>query len=232
VARRKSKRKQEEDFVQGIAGLVLAGSFFGTLMLTKSIGAAFGVTAVAFAAMIAVMIMMHMNRMDRLRRSGITDIDKMDWRQFEIYLGELFKKHGYETKVTQGSGDYGADVVISKGSQKVVVQAKLYSKNVGIDAVQQVIGSIKHYGATGGWVVTNRDYTEAAYSLAKSNDVRLINREQLIEMVLKMNPAGGVAAAKQAVQAAPASDKVCIKCGSNGLSQKCSRRVPWLQDVP
>lgn len=45
-----------------------------------------------------------------------------------------------------------------------------------------------HYGASSVWVVSNRDYTEQAYTLAKSNGVRLVNREQLIEMILAVNP--------------------------------------------
>ncbi|GIP21042.1 hypothetical protein J22TS3_13170 [Paenibacillus sp. J22TS3] len=34
--------------------------------------------------------------------------------------------------------------------------------------------------------MTNRDYTDQAYKLAKSNGVRLIGRDELVEMLLQM----------------------------------------------
>ena len=127
-------------------------------------------------------------REQRLKRSGIYDVDKMEGRQFELYLGLLFKTLGYKTKVTRSAGDYGADLVIEKDGIRTVIQAKRQSKNVGIEAVQQVYGSKAHYNAQQAWVITNRDFTEAAVKLAKSTDVKLINREQLIELMLKINP--------------------------------------------
>ncbi|WP_354005997.1 restriction endonuclease [Paenibacillus vini] len=99
--------------------------------------------------------------------------------QFEQYLGNLFQAQGYKTKVTKAAGDYGADLILQKDAKKIVVQAKRYSKNVGIKAVQEAQASIAHYGAAEAWVVTNSDCTAAAYDLAKSNRVRLINRERL-----------------------------------------------------
>ncbi|WP_317259420.1 restriction endonuclease [Paenibacillus baimaensis] len=191
MARRKSKAKQEEEFINVVFVLFTFGAFFGTYYLTKSLSTSFGVTAVAFVAVIVAMIISKKNYNEKLRRSGIADIDKMDGREFELYLGELFKKHNYEVRVTQASGDYGADLVIAKAGKTIVVQAKRLKSNVGIKAVQEVVGAIAHYRATEAWVITNSDYTDAARELAKSNNVRLISREELIEFILKMNPAAG-----------------------------------------
>ena len=54
-----------------------------------------------------------------MKRSGIYDVDKMEGRQFELYLGLLFKTLGYKTKVTRSAGDYGADLVIEKDEESV-----------------------------------------------------------------------------------------------------------------
>lgn len=145
------------------------------------------IVVLALGAFIAILIARGMAQREKLRKSGITDIDKMDGFTFESYLGELFRNLGYEAKVTQGSGDFGADLILKKANQKIVVQAKRYSKNVGIKAVQEAQASIAYYKASEAWVVTNSDFTEAAYTLAKSNKVRLINREELIELILQMN---------------------------------------------
>jgi restriction system protein len=67
---------------------------------------------------------------------------------------------GFATlSMTRLGGDYGADLVLSKDGKRIVVQAKRYSKNVGLKAVQEVRGAGSHYGASAVWVITNRDYT-------------------------------------------------------------------------
>lgn len=186
MARRKSKRKQKEEALKALTGLVLLGSFFGSMVLTNSFEFSLIISFLALVILIFVLVAKKVAQQERLRRSGIAEIDRMDGFVFEQYLGELFSKLGYHSKVTQGSGDFGADLVLTKKDQKIVVQAKRYSKNVGIKAVQEAQASIAHYKASEAWVVTNSDFTEAAYVLAKSNNVKLINREKLISMILEM----------------------------------------------
>lgn len=121
----------------------------------------------------------------KLLRSGIEEIDRMHWREFEIYLGALFTEHGYSAKVTQGSGDFGADVVLTEKGRRIVVQAKHYSRNVGIKAVQEINAAKDYYKAAEAWVVTNQDFTPQAYRLASATGVRLINRDELIKFIIK-----------------------------------------------
>lgn len=186
MARRKSKAKQEEELFQGLAGFAAMGLALGGYYLTKTLQGAIVGAAVGMAVVVALMIVIGQRRAERLKKSGIAEIDKMEGVQFEQYLGHLFRSQGYKAEVTQAAGDYGADLVLSKDGKRIVVQAKRYSKNVGLKAVQEVRGAVSHYGASAAWVVTNRDYTEQAYKLAKSNNVRLIGREELIEMLLQM----------------------------------------------
>lgn len=121
--------------------------------------------------------------------------------------------------MTRAAGDYGADLVIQKDGKKIVVQAKRYSKNVGIDAVQQAKASIAYYKAHEAWVVSNRDYTDAARNLASSNSVRLINREMLIEMMLKMNPATKPDP-KKVISQLPQKTFQCDRCGNEMIRRK------------
>ncbi|ALP39100.1 restriction endonuclease [Paenibacillus sp. IHB B 3084] len=132
------------------------------------------------------MISIERKRAERLKRSGIGQIDKMEGVQFEQYLGHLFRSQGYKAEVTRAAGDFGADLVLSKNGRRIVVQAKRYSKNVGLKAVQEVQGARAHYKASEAWVVTNSKFTQQAFQLARSNGVRLIGREELVEMLLQM----------------------------------------------
>ncbi len=47
------------------------------------------------------------------------------------------------------------------------------SDNVGIAAVQEVVGSIAYYKADRAMVVTNSNFTKSARDLAKRNEVEL-----------------------------------------------------------
>jgi len=185
MARR--RKKNQADPVQALALLLMFGTFFAVFSSTQSIASAVIAVVIVFAIFFMIALFVKQVRDERLKRSGIADIDKMSGRQFEHYLGHLLKSHGYLVNVTQAAGDFGADLVITKDGRKIVVQAKRYSKNVGIKAVQEAQASIAHYGAAGAWVISNSGYTDAAISLAKSNNVRLIDRDQLIEMALRMN---------------------------------------------
>jgi restriction system protein len=124
-------------------------------------------------------------RRRRLARSGIGEVDRMNGREFEAYLATLFRRYGYAVEHTGKSGDYGADLVISKDQQRTVIQAKRYSKNVGIKAVQEVVAAKKVYSCQGAIVVTNSGYTQAARTLASANDVVLWDRARLVKMMLR-----------------------------------------------
>lgn len=50
----------------------------------------------------------------RLKRSGIQDIDIMTGLQFENYLRLFFTEKGYKVKTAPKTGDYGADLILEK----------------------------------------------------------------------------------------------------------------------
>ncbi|MBS4206604.1 restriction endonuclease [Bacillus sp. FJAT-50079] len=83
--------------------------------------------------------------------------------------------------------NYGADLVLSTKEQKIIVQAKRYKRKVGIKAVQEVASAKNHYKADECWVITNNYFTEPARKLAHSNEVKLIDRKQLMNWMLEMS---------------------------------------------
>ena len=93
---------------------------------------------------------------------------------------------GYDVEQTKLSGDQGGDIVIRKFNKKIIVQAKRHKVKVTNKAVQEVVASIKHYNADGGMVVTNNFFTNSAIDLAKSNNIELIDRPKLEELILKL----------------------------------------------
>lgn len=143
------------------------------------------VIIVFFSGPIIVALIVNMYREQRLRRSGILEIDKMSGRKFEEYLQILLKAKGYYAQLTPTSGDYGADLILSTKGKKIIVQAKRYKRNVGVKAVQEIASAKSYYKADECWVITNSFFTKQAKKLASSNKVRLIDRSQLTNWMLQ-----------------------------------------------
>lgn len=122
----------------------------------------------------------------RLSQAGIQDIDRMDGFEFEQYLEILFRKLGVSVEGTPESGDFGADLILD-GRERVVVQAKRYQKKVGVRAVQEVNAARAYYSAQGAWVITNNFFTEATVELAEATNVKLIDRCDLVDIILNSN---------------------------------------------
>lgn len=174
MARRK-KTSTTATLAQG-ASLVVAGIvLWQTGDFIQGLVAFFGV----FIGLALALLLWRMLKPSK--RRSLSEIDAMTGREFEEFLGELFKRHGYKTKVTSASGDYGADLILHKDGQKIVVQAKRYKNNVGIRAVQEIIPAVAYYKADVAWVVTNSYLTKQAQNLADSNDVVIIDREELMK---------------------------------------------------
>jgi HJR/Mrr/RecB family endonuclease len=122
-------------------------------------------------------------RTERRRRSGIQEIDSMTGEEFEHRLAVLFRALGYRVSTTRATGDFGADLVLERDGVRTVVQAKRWDSCVGIEAVYEVVGAKAHYGASEAVVVTNLLFTPAAVEMANDNDVALIERDELVEIL-------------------------------------------------
>lgn len=107
-----------------------------------------------------------------------------DGHDFEHFFAHLLKERGYlDVEVTQGSGDQGVDILAKHGDVNYAIQCKLYTGNVGNDAVQQIVAGKNHYGAQVGAVATNSNFTKSAIELAKSNGIILWNGNDIENMI-------------------------------------------------
>ena len=58
---------------------------------------------------VIIKYILHILEKQKLSKSGISAIDKMDGRTFEKYLKSLFVRLGYKVDRTKYIGDYGAE---------------------------------------------------------------------------------------------------------------------------
>lgn len=125
------------------------------------------------------------NKYKRKRSKNLAGVDKMSGEEFEKYLEELFKNMNYKVKRTPYQKDFGADLIIEGNKHRYAVQAKRYTCNVGIKAVQEVVSAKAYYNCDGAIIVTNSRLTDAAKQLAKSNNVIVIERKELKNYIKK-----------------------------------------------
>lgn len=158
---------------------------------------------------------------NKIRRLYLTctieEVDEMTGIEFEQFLYYKFKKRGFKVKTTPVTGDYGADLVIRKKREIIVVQAKRYQRDVGIAAVQEVIGSIAYYQASKGMVITNSFFTPNAVNLARANDIILWKRKEVLHYLIYNDDLEDISTDNES---STAVDTVCPVCGRKLLQRK------------
>lgn len=116
----------------------------------------------------------------------LANIDKMSSHglDFEEFTVQLLLDNGFENvKKTQGSGDYGIDVLAEKDGITYAIQCKCYSDKVGNKAVQEAYSGKSFYNCMVAAVLTNNYFTNSAIETAKANNVLLWDRSKLIDLL-------------------------------------------------
>jgi HJR/Mrr/RecB family endonuclease len=126
--------------------------------------------------------------------SGRRPLDTMGWKDFEVWTATQFAQAGYQPNTTPTSHDGGADIILRPpsrppGSRPVICQCKhrsLGEGQVDEDAVRDVLRARSAYGLLYPWLkdprlmaVTNGRFTLKASSLARENDVVLVDGAQI-----------------------------------------------------
>lgn len=165
--------------------------FISVLVLSALLLVVPTIWKVLIIAVIVVLITSYLlwysNNLKKMRLLGFDEIDKMTGVEFEKRLWLLFKDLGYQVQTTPASGDWGADLIISKDGYRTVVQAKRYSKPVGVTAVQEAVTAKAKYNCAKSLVVTNNVFTPQASALAFANGTELWDRNTLIKRLKSLN---------------------------------------------
>ncbi|GAO36081.1 restriction endonuclease [Sulfuricella sp. T08] len=147
-------------------------------------------------------------------------LNGMTWQEFEMLVGEAFRRGGYTVTETGGGGtDGGVDLVLKKDGEKFLVQCKQWKAfKVGVTTIRELYGVMAAGGATGGFVVTSGVFTQEAKSFAEGRNIDLIDGAELTTIIQKVQQPQATAAIAQ--PAHPSSltataDPSCPKCGSS-----------------
>jgi SNF2 family DNA or RNA helicase/HJR/Mrr/RecB family endonuclease len=119
------------------------------------------------------------------------DVDRMDGEGFETFCCLLWNKLGFQAQLTsKRGGDGGVDIVALKGRVGELLQCKSSkSDSIGWDAVKEVTAGAAGYQARFPGTrfrriaVTNQAFTRGAITHAGENNVELVTRTKLEELL-------------------------------------------------
>ncbi|MDI6771539.1 MAG: restriction endonuclease [bacterium] len=161
----------------------------------------------------------------RLAAAGMLEIDRMSGKDFETKMALVFKARGYRVEQTPYVGDWGADLVVSRGGERTVAQIKRWNRKVGVRAIQEVVAAKAKYGCQQALVATNSFYTEAAVDLARINRVELWDRDRLVRELLELNR--GERESHRQTSSPPDGPPRCYKCGREMVLKENARGKFW-----
>lgn len=109
-------------------------------------------------------------------------------REFELFVGEIFKKLGYsDVRVTKPTRDGGYDLECyddSKGTSTYIIgQCKHYSDKVGIDTIREMAFVQSEKRANQAIVITSSTFTREAKKLAADHHIALWDINDLINFL-------------------------------------------------
>jgi len=115
------------------------------------------------------------------------NFQRLSPRGFEKAIAGLFTKMKYDVTRTPLTGDYGADLIVKKNNETIVVQCKKYGEEhkVGAPDVQRTLGSMYRYNASKSILITTSDFTNQAKIQASKAPIELWNKRKLREQFMK-----------------------------------------------
>lgn len=160
--------------------------------------------------------------------SSTSALNDMSWQEFEMLVGEAYRRKGYTVAETGGGGaDGGVDLVLRKDGEKYLVQCKQWKAyKVGVSTIRELYGVMAAEGAVGGFVVTSGVFSADAKSFAEGRNINLIGGTELTNMIKKSQVQQQASTTKPlrtpenvAATAAPS----CPNCGS-GMVKRTVRQ--------
>ena len=117
----------------------------------------------------------------------LEQLEKLTPEEFEDFIGEVFEALDFQVERVGGSGDQGADLKLTRGPARAVVQCKFYKKSlIGSPELQKFLGTIHQSESQKGYFVTTSSFSLSAEKFAANQPIELIDGPRLAELVREL----------------------------------------------
>jgi restriction system protein len=123
-------------------------------------------------------------------RLGLT-LEDLNWENFELLAGEIFRRKGFEVEISSGLGaDGGKDLILQRDGEVRLVQCKCLSaeNKVSVMAMREFYGLVVAEKAKRGIFMTTGLYSRDAREFAEGKPIKLLDGadvEQLMASVAR-----------------------------------------------
>lgn len=120
-------------------------------------------------------------------------LEMMPWDDFELLVGELFRRRGYSVELPSGLGaDGGKDLTVRKDGELFVVQCKKLAASNRVTATQMrdFFGLITAERATKGFFVTTGYFSADATRFAEDKPIKLVDGQTFTRLVEELSAPG------------------------------------------
>lgn len=160
-------------------------------------------------------------------QTGLDSLRAMNWREFEMLVGEAFRRQGYRIEETGlGGANGGIDLRLGRNGKTTLVQCKQWrSQRVDVKVVREMYGLLAHHGADAVKIVAIGDFTPDAQRFAHGKPIELIHGEALLTLIRDVQnapPAAADVAARPTLAHATIPD--CPSCGEP-MIRRSNRRT-------
>jgi len=101
-------------------------------------------------------------------------------REFESEMGRLYRADGYSVEATPATGDEGADLLLRKDGELIVVQCKRQDKPVGPHIVRDLYGTTHHFHAGRAFLDATGGFTEAVRHYVRGKPIELHDLDYIL----------------------------------------------------
>ena len=159
-------------------------------------------------------------------RTGLDSLASLSWREFEMLVGEAYRRQGYqveETGLMGGGADGGVDLILRRTGTTELVQCKQWrSRQVNAPRVREMWGLVDHFKADGVKIVCVGEFTRDARQFAEGKRIELVNGAALLDLVRAVQAPHGLTRPEPDVRSqarASVSVPACPRCGESMLQR-------------
>lgn len=162
------------------------------------------------------------------QQTGIESIRAMSWQEFEMLVGEAYRRKGYTVRENGGGGaDGGIDLHLTKDGKRTVVQCKRWkTTSINVSLVRELFGVMTGEKANACIFVTSGSYTPEARMFAEGKPITLVDGEELFALIATVQDNIGETknSNTHAVAASiPKDGYTCPVCGGNMIKRTAKR---------
>jgi hypothetical protein len=123
----------------------------------------------------------------------VCTLNSLSWDNFELLIGEIFRRKGYGIEISSGLGaDGGKDLTLRKDGELALVQCKKLACSNRVTATQMrdFFGLIVAEGAAKGFFVTTGYFSADAKKFAMGKPIELLERSDVEALVAERSVPG------------------------------------------